>query len=83
MQQFKVGDKVQTTESWGPRYSHAIVTDPKPNSYGKITTTWFYPHGLTIKGHKIRPHLLYLLEPAVKKKGLCMFLNKVQQEYSK
>lgn len=81
MQQFKVGDKVQTTEGWGHYYSHAIVTDSKPNSYGKITATWFYPNGVTIRGHEIRPELLYLLKP--QKKGLCMFLDKVQQEYSK
>lgn len=74
----EVGDKVQTTFGWASEYKHAIVTKAKD---GRVWVDWYWNNGEVHTGLSYSADTLYLLEPH--KKGLCKFLDKVQQEYSK
>lgn len=74
---FKVGDKVQTNQSWGPSYYFGIVLEVR--SYELVCNWYEKPDGSVYQA--IYPKdTLYLLEN--KKKGICKFLDKVQKEYA-
>jgi hypothetical protein len=80
MKQFKVGDKVQSTQVWASEYKYAIVTEARD---GEVWGDWYENNGEVHTDIMFHASSLYLLEAKTKKKGLCKFLGKIHQEYSK
>lgn len=78
MQQFKVGDKVQIKAPWSSDFTYGIVVEVRGDH---LESDWVCKDDGSVHRACYETHRHYLLEP--KKKGLCMFLDKVQKEYSK